>query len=232
MFGLLYLTANFVGATISGTIAASENLIAINQAKQRQKEGNNPLGIYIDRLGVTRDLKTNELVNGSHCKITGDLWIKRGNNIINISKQWRDEFYQYSKQHRVPEITVVNDIEVKPNLTPNSMKFNYLSWDDKYYCEGQWYKDLNNGELYVIRRECNLNFYMNINTRLYERLADEQVQTDIDNSKVKEIIDKHNSIVATKDFWNKREYYFNDLKTISSKRSREEKDMMKTFKPF
>jgi len=206
MFGILYTLGVLVGGAISGTKCAIENIQAKERGYQRKEQGENLANVYIDRKGATRDLATNKFASIERDVLTGDMWVRHGApsvRVRNVSKEWRDK--NYSNHIIYPEDgrTVVIDIEIPANsiCLKESLLFHGMQWKKEYLCYGQWYKDLNDGSLYVIRHfpttllyqvmnltkeqemDClknyyDVEFYMDVHSRKFVRLTDEYIEEE------------------------------------------------------
>ena len=181
MFGIIYLIANTIGVTISGTKAAKENYDARKRGYEKQSQGKNRAGIYTDRLGATRLLSNNKRVSidnlycaeadGRDCY----MYDEHGRPIRNMSEEIRQERMRETKAKNDPRISVVEWKQGVPR--------NLAGIHGRPYCAGKQYKDLKNGNIYVCRiltipKELSNGesfsgvYYMNMNTGLLVREAD------------------------------------------------------------
>lgn len=199
MFGLLYAAAMGIGCLVSGTKCFIQN----EQAKERgRNRADNPANAYFDRKGAMRDLATNRFVDYVKDNMTGDICLRYDCSFTltrNLSKEWRDHYYAELKEHPIDGKTVINDINVKKHAylsKDDSISPSYYPWNDRYYCTGQWYKDLNTGDLYVARKIEGYDFYMKIITGKLVRLTDDFIMNNRDKEgvfeKAQEILNKYN----------------------------------------
>lgn len=183
MFGIFYLIANTIGTIGSGTIAAKENHDAIKRGVAKQKAGQNRAGVYIDRLGATRDLNTGKRVtvdNKFFAEAKGkDAYVynEKGKPIRNLSAEIRDDNYRKAINSNEPGKTVT--------LWKRGCDYAYVGKDGNSYAWGNQFKDLQNGSIYVCRfldfpkeitTETNAKgeFYMDIRSGLLVRESDAQ----------------------------------------------------------
>ena len=191
MFGLIYALVTGVSYTVSGIKMGHKNHMAKQEGLDRKNKGLNPENMYYDRKGIGRDLFTNDFVSRENDKLTGDIWIKKGEPAVrvrNISEEWRMRFYEKMKANPEKGRTVVNDIYIDGLQDENTMKWSGIPWKNEYYCKGQWFKDLETGRLFVIRTckyqndddsisllpmHYSADFYMDIETRHLIRPSDD-----------------------------------------------------------
>lgn len=220
MFGLIYAAAVGIGCLVSGTRCLIENEHWKEEGRRRL---DNPGNVYIDRKGTMRDLTTNRITSFEKDWITGDVFLRYDTSSVrsrNLSKEWRDRYYAELKEHPIDGKTVVNDIRVKKRAwtEKNIISINHGVWVDKYYCSGQWYKDLETGDLYVARRVENYDFYMKIVNGRLVRLTDDFVKNNQGKEEVfekaKEILEKYNK--SKDDGTWKNGYIMLDVKEIYS----------------
>lgn len=244
MFGLIYAAIMGVGTIISGTKNALYDMDARERGRQRQKDGENFIGVYYDRRGAMRSLADDKYVSTERNYITGDLYA----NGVNYSEKWRRLFYEEKKENPEPGRTVVNDIEPRINPASSMIKWE-KNFTTKYFCAGQWYKDLETGRLLVERqvewsRYHYVYFYMDIITRKFVRISDQQVEREKENPSelglIEKLMEEHNKKV---DEWNPSEddkkkvyfgwdrYYFNYDSCYNDEKSFEELKMMGEVAP-
>lgn len=201
MFGAIYLLYNLIGGAISGTKGFIENEQAKNRGYQRKLEGNNDIGLYVDRKGTTRLLSTNELASIEYDYLTGDAWLCTGAPLTrkrNLSKEWRDNYFEQIKIHSINGKTVINDVCIRDHITPHDAKLLGFKWDNRYYAYGQWYKDIETGNLFVARMINGYKFYMDITNGKLVRLTDDNMKAAIsggwfDEDMINQIIIDFNS---------------------------------------
>lgn len=242
MIGIIYMIGSLMHYGVSGLHIWGENFRAKERGYQRKLNGSNITNSYIDYRGVTRDLDTDDFVETERCYITGDLWLKHGapsRRVRNLSKEWRDAYYEKMKINHSINQTVTNDISIRRGSKPDIL--NKTPWNNMYYCEGQWYKDLSNGKLYVERDASIIKnnkkyigtFYMDIKTRKLIRLSDSYLNRyghDLSDEIVKEIIVLwNNSIIEDESDYDK--YYYNNLNGIIGEESMKELEMMGKVRP-
>ena len=187
MIGIFILMANV--ALLGGSLIRSSMIDSSqkNEAKLRIQDGTNPCGTYYDRNGHERDLRTNLMINRHHNVHTGDLILNYTNFTnkdfdINMSELYRMRLYEQEKANRKPGKTVVNSIHIKYPAVHRLSLFDKDWLGNQYYCEGQWYKDLDTGEYYVIRKariEGTMKqgeFYMRVKDRQLIRMSDEFIK--------------------------------------------------------
>ena len=179
MIAILYLTIIIIGLFVGGSIAAKENYDAIQRGKERQRQGINRAGVYIDRLGATRSLTNHERVSidNLYCAESEGrdayMYDEHGNPIRNMSEEIRQERLAQAKSNPDPRRTVV--------LWKNGTNPVLAGRKGNPYYSGNQYKDLETGDIYVCRHfdlpneishlgSCS--FYMDVNTGLLVRETD------------------------------------------------------------
>ena len=182
MIGLLYLGFMIGGTIFVGLKAANENAGSIKRAKDKQKNGKNPHGIYIDRRGTTRSLSTGKIVSVDYigCETEGkDQYLRDmyGHPIKNLSEERRVQREAEAKENPDPRRTVIEWKKGIPEVRTHI--------EGNPYYAGDTYKDLKSGDIYVCRsiplpndltqgrRYCSC--YMNIDTGLLVRESDSQI---------------------------------------------------------
>lgn len=229
MFGILYMLGTLVGGAVSGVKGLVENEYLKENGKQKRLHGNNIANVYMDRNGVTRDIVTDRPAFGERDIVTGDLWVRHGTPSIrvrNISQEWRDQNYKHYFLYPETNRTVTIDINIPADaINLKKSLFNETPWKKEFSCYGQWYKDLKDGSLYVIRHFStpslfqvmnltkkqhlyylenyyDVEFYMDVHSRKFIRLSDDYIEKenkkDPNDRVPKEIIE------TIKTAWNNR----------------------------
>ncbi len=151
--------------------------------------------LYVDHSGRTRFVENDMLARFEWDTVTGDRWLEGGTDymrpLVNLSELWREVYYEKQKKKSDNGKTVINDIMIPVNTRPDTCKSSFAikNWNDEYYCYGQRYKDLDTGDIYVVRRVV-INevrrekknpytykhigyFYMDVKTRKLIRITDD-----------------------------------------------------------
>lgn len=183
MFGILYLGFMIIATLIAGIVACDQNNKSKKWWSDLSKE-DNPNNVYYDRRGTRRDLITDTPIDFIHSYITGDLIKVVGSNRetkINLSERWRKEHFDIAKSKKDTQYSVFPDIYILHNNPNNITKKESEVWKDKWYAIGQWWKDIETGNLYCIReltfkengKEYRFDCYMSVDTGLAVRPADD-----------------------------------------------------------
>lgn len=191
MFGLIYVLANLVGITISGTKEILDNECYKEQGWDDYKNGNGyGTHTYYDAQGRQRDLITNHIM--STYRNEGDLYIKdlKTGQIKNLSEEKRKK-----------------DMKIIRETNPKIKAIFYKYWnsqnselkDGDRTITGKVYRDVNNDQLYFeryitwrkddfskagVRGDfCAAWFYLRISDGKIVSISDEQKKYDEKNNK-------------------------------------------------
>lgn len=195
MFGLLYEFGMMAASTIDGINGIFDNSKRIHEALNRQNNGENFAGVYYDRHGALRDLKTGEIasIKSDINDICDDKYLYVGTSSIktrNISEEKRRHIFEEGKKGNWLGRTT--DIYDKRKWATDG-KNKYIT-----IIHGAFYADLKNNALYVCRefklsfdkdtktfikwnskygfKPITCSFYMDIHTGLLVRKSDTQYE--------------------------------------------------------
>ena len=178
MIGILYTLGNIILGAASGIRGAAEDENLKQHSRKLYRQGKNPYELYVDRKGVTRLLSNGMPAKIQHDYLTGDTWLWVGSPLkpeINLTKEWRKEYYNYFRENPVQGKTTTIDIFVRYQPNRNIVEYEETSyWTNQYYAYGQWYKDLETGDLYVKRKIGCKEYYMYVKNGLLARISDEE----------------------------------------------------------
>lgn len=192
MFGLFYALATGVGAIVSGTKCAIQNMNGLSEGINAYKQGNNPTETYIDRKGSLRDIRTNKYVSikSDNLSDSKDVYLYLdGEKTRNLSEEQRQREFEIGRQG---------------NWRGRTADLYDDRWESKkrygntFAIQGSFYKDLLNEKLYVARKfripfikeydtpngkiemskYKSCTFYMDIMTGKLVRKADTQIEDD------------------------------------------------------
>lgn len=191
MFGLIYVLANLIGITVSGTKEILDNEYYKEQGWDDYKNGNGyETHTYYDAQGRQRDLTTNHIM--STYRNEGDLYIKdlKTGQIKNLSEEKRKK-----------------DMKIIRETNPKIKAIFYKYWnsqnselrDGDRTITGKVYRDVNNDQLYFeryitwrkddfskagVRGDfCAAWFYLRISDGKIVSISDEQKKYDKKNNK-------------------------------------------------
>lgn len=186
MFGILYTLGLLGVATVDGIKGAFENAEKLQKGYDEQQKGNNIAGVYFDRRGAMRDLKTGKIASisidyGDPCD---DKWLfvgEAGIKTKNISEEKRRiEFLEGKNGDWLGRTTDIYDSRHWSHFTKNR---------DKVVIIGSYYADLRTDDIYVcrslpIKTSSNTQyckFYMDILTGYLVRKSDTQYEYEKKN---------------------------------------------------
>ena len=146
MFGLLYMASNAIAYLFSWTKTSYDDYCHKQDAIKNERNEKVKTNTYTDHRGCTRDIVTNGLRYTNKDHSTGDIWLEdvNGKKIRNLSQEKRNIEFEENKRNN-----------------PDKRAIKYTVWDHNttqikdmnewFRLEETIYKDVNNGDLYIIR---------------------------------------------------------------------------------
>jgi len=223
MFGIFYLIANTIGTIFSGTKAAIQEQQHINWWKDAKEQGKNPHNLYMDRHGTMRSLNNTRPVTITHLYRTGDIIRKEGcsdTTYTNLSAEWREKEFQRIR-NETNEHTVFPDVKIIHAHPSDVIDLEEHKWDDRWYAEGQWWRDFKTSALYCTReidgryngKPIKIECYMDISSGLLVRASDVQakksIPMDIYTKVITDFNDKRKGLLKPKTLYEWNNYYLN-----------------------
>ena len=203
MLGIFYTLGIAAASLVSGTKCLFQDSMGKARGIERYKNGDNPTETYFDRKGRQRDLHTGKVawVARDYDSLSDDEWLCVGsgsNKTRNLSEEKRRREFELGKQGDWLGRTA--DIYNRRYWSQS------YSNKDKVIIVGAYYKDLNDGRLYVCRKFHQMfqvkigpnivsssirdvykscKFYMDIITGELVRKSDTQIEEEKENADYK-----------------------------------------------
>lgn len=169
MFGIIMAIVSTGTALIDGIRRGHENVQAIKRGYQRQLDGTDDTNTYFDIHGNRRDLKTHQIRKVDFAIVEShgqDRCIR--DQYGNIVRNYTEEKREARRKEALANNRTVYLYRELANGIYSGEEHREFGGDG--YCEGQQYKDLSNGHIYVGRSIMikgtqieHVDFYMDLN---------------------------------------------------------------------